>query len=159
MLRRTPLRRSTKPLKRTPLKPRTKPLAKQSKKQKGREAELKAIKLDFFVKHGWLDSEGYRVANCQVCASHMAMAFCDAHHIKLRSDGGKETPGNTIICHATCHRLFLHDGVMGWPTTQEGKDRLIRVQKSGCNTLNGKAVQWSPQQYLDLQKMIGRWGG
>ena len=47
---------------------------------------------------------------CQICGSSFPMdngiGYCEAHHIKMLSENGSQTPDNVIILCANHHRMF-----------------------------------------------------
>lgn len=131
-------------------------LAPIGKRGLRRQATVKAALAEFFKTHGWQDTDGTLLGNCQVCGEAMVGAWTHAHHKTLRSQGGTDDPTNLLACHAICHLLFLHDGAMGLPPTPWGQDRIRYASQDPANLTNGQRVSWTDQHKLDLASLKRR---
>lgn len=91
----------------TPLKRSTKPIARVGKVYKRRKKGKDLAKSDYFEKFGWT-IDGKRIAPCQACGEAMLQGnpFVDPHHKKKASQGGDEQKQNLVIVHRSCHDFF-----------------------------------------------------
>lgn len=96
-MKRSPLRRSTKPLARhTPLK------AKPGQAAKWQRARRQCRDRASGVCEVWLLAQaGYPVPTCD-------QQGCHAHHILMRSHGGNNNVDNLLWCCSTAHR-WIHE--------------------------------------------------
>ena len=85
-------------MKRTALKRSTKPIPRISKRGKARRDAWQAVKADYFG-----DME---IAQCQFCGWWMDKEQAVAHHKRKRSLGGSDDAENLLIIHQEpCHRM------------------------------------------------------
>ena len=77
-----------------------------------------------------------RTPLCQLCADPLPIMGPDihAHHIELRSKGGKDNPANLAGLHSKCHD-WLHDGSMS-AVTITAQRRLAAFAAANCNLTN-----------------------
>ncbi len=118
MIRRTPLKRSQKPLKRTPIR-------KVSKKQAARNAELSRIK------------KGNEYGECQCGCGRFG--WLQQAHIVRRSDGEKEqvNPENMIYMLDECHDIFDQGPMQKrWDRLPNFQMILDRMKKIDINYYN-----------------------
>ena len=82
-------------MKRTPLKRSTRPIARLGKRGKAKLEFMKTAKANFFaLGHG----------RCQLCWEPFAFDdIIDAHHRVKRSLGGSDAMTNLVILHRGCH--------------------------------------------------------
>lgn len=125
MIRRTPIRRSTKPLKRT-RRPR-----KVGKRAKAMEEALYEAKLAYFEACRLLREEPL----CQWCGVRMEFSDCNAHHKLKRSLGGKDDSDNLVMVHQHCHLREIHGDTKN----------LEIVRHSPANYLNGSLIKAYPE--------------
>lgn len=90
--RRTPLRRSTKPIRRTALPRRSKPIAKQSKRQRAKQAQLKIV-----------ENERRAIVGNE-CEAKILGVCCNGlthpHHLLGRAVGSNHHPdGIRLLCN------------------------------------------------------------
>lgn len=123
--RRTPLKRSTKPIARssTPLK-RSAISRKPTKRAMAKTQAMRDAKDLYFKPYGKGEA-----APCQYCGGKMFQDDCAAHHKIKRSLGGKHGPENLVVIHHKCH-AFIH----------ELTELYIQVRDSSANARNGKTV-------------------
>lgn len=143
--RRTPLARSTKPLKRTPLKRSTKRIAVVGKVGKRKQEARDLAKAHYFEHHGDHCVNGNtkpKTAPCQFCRCNMERKEARAHHKKPRGEGGSDDFTNFVVVHDLCHIRHIHGYHTGRPPKSAPVSREVFevVETSEANVLNGFMV-------------------
>lgn len=112
MIRRSPLSRSTKPLKRTRIRRRALPkppsVLHPLKRYPLPPEEYAALCQRVFRR-----SEGFCEATTPGGSRCMSPMICDPHHIIRRSRGGQDLESNLIAVCRPCHRR-LHNNELHW---------------------------------------------
>lgn len=163
MKQRKPMKRSTKPMSRgtKPWK-RKKAMKALGKKGKARSEAIKGAVEAYFERFGWLDSEGFQAAFCQLTGRFIRLADANAHHKTPRSEMNKmglkdlDAPHRLLICDYKAHLWFLHAGQMGRPKEGEARRRFEIAEFSTANAENGEAVEFSGQDRMDLDLYLTR---
>ena len=91
--------------------------------------------------------------HCEICG----MTACDAHHIKHKSKGGKDTEENLLaVCrqdHAIMHGVRIVNGRLKWKSTRLRKRMEIirsRLEESGLR-IEQEKMEWIEEQLREKQ--------
>lgn len=122
--RKTPLPRSTKPLKRAYIK------RAPTKRKKQIDAQLAAAKYFYFSQYfGMVGDQNFYP--CQRCRLPITMTTCHAHHKLKRSLGGKHGMDNLVIICPSCHQ---------WAHDPQHPENYKAVRDSLANAENGEKI-------------------
>lgn len=145
------LNKPSEQMKRTEMK-RGKALSPGKKKRASDKAKRYA-KLMYYHLRGWLTSEGYMVAPCQLCGKDMFFEDCRAHHKTPRSELNKagaealDAPELLLAVHGWCHteihgQTESKGGDMGRPLQEAALDFFVKVESCEANCANGLRVEF-----------------
>ena len=147
-------------MKRSPMKRSTKPMLRRKPMGKGKKAGLREIAVHAAKAHYF----GTNIIGvCQISGWEISQGWCVAHHLTPRAEmreAGVENLDATfrlIILHPHVH-IWLHGGQnsMGRPRDLYGLQRFMSVEQSGVNAFNKKMVVLPEPYATDLKLFLER---
>lgn len=136
-MKRTPMKRSAKPLK------RRKRLT-AGKRTTARRDAMRAAVDAYFAAHGYFNGMEF-TARCQLTGIPMTKVEAVAHHKTPRSEMRKagitdlDAPERLLVCHHSAH-MVLHGRQMGRPKAGPQAELFARVEASPVNAATGGVV-------------------
>lgn len=121
-----------------------------------RTRNLDELKLKYQTRPSFmkiLKRQAYICPVCQESLKDINLEFetLDIHHLKHKSQKGKDTYDNLIICHSTCHRV-AHSLKFNKSILIKNLIKQLKIEKDD-NQINKKEFEKIKSYYLDIESV------